>query len=107
MSKHEDAGEVKRVFVTSGFRVIRGISWIVVSEPKQNDPRITRNTRMTKNGPSSLLFSFGGFLEFCDVELLHFHHRLHHPLCFRFVSTLKYLQNNIRNDLPEKTELVL
>ena len=53
------------------------------------------------------LFSLGGFLEFCDVELLHFHHRLHHPLCFLFVSTLKYLENNIRNDLPEKTELVL
>src|SRR6476646_7802255 len=28
-------GEVETIFVTSGFRVIRGISWIVLSEPKQ------------------------------------------------------------------------
>ena len=106
MSKYEDAGKVERylsrvVFVC--FVVFRG------SSSQNLNKRSTNHTNHTndKEWPISLLFSVGGFLEFFDVELLHFHHRLHHPLCFLFVSTLKYLENNIRNDLPEKAELVL
>ena len=54
-----------------------------------------------------LSFSRNGLRELFEVELLHFHYRLHHPLYFLFVSTLKYLENNVGNDLPEKAKLVL
>src|SRR5437867_805269 len=41
-----------------------------------------------------------------DVDLVHFHHRVHDALGFRFIGIAEHVAENDRADLPRETEFV-
>src|SRR5439155_22915874 len=46
-------------------------------------------------------------LQCCNVDLGHLHHRLHDALRLHWILVLQQFDQDARNDLPGKTELVL
>ena len=55
---------------------------------------------------SSLVISPCGLFQSGNVDLVHFHQRVHDARCFRFIGIGQHIAENDRVDLPGESEFV-
>src|SRR5437667_10674629 len=84
------------------------------SQRKRLEAKTSRGDFATRAKPmtscerdcSSLILHPCGLFQGGNVDLVHFHHRVHDARCFRFIGIGQHIAENDRVDLPGETEFV-